>query len=143
MAFDPAAATQDWYDRLRASQDKYKRKVAAVTEAPGQKAAAQQAAMRQHILDAIDSGLWARNVAAVPLGDWKAAATAGASRLVDGATKGRPKVQRYLTAAAPRYAAAQAAVHAMPNVTDADKKARMNANYDAMKAMKGIGKGGG
>ena len=56
---------------LKASTEDIKRGVEQVTEAPGIKAAKQQALMLQKLQEAVNSGKWARNVSKVSLEDWK------------------------------------------------------------------------
>ena len=59
--------------------------VNAVTVAPGQAAAAQQALMLQNLTAAITSGKWAKNVAAVSLSSWqKSMTTKGVSNIAAG-----------------------------------------------------------
>lgn len=136
--FDPVRALAKWQTNFGNATDNYRAGIQAVTESPMQKAVANQDALKQRFNQAIDNGSWAAATGAVQTQDWKNAALAGAGRLPDGAKKGLPKMQRYLQKAAPVIAQIQQEIHSMPNATDAQRKARMDRNYELMKQLKGI-----
>jgi hypothetical protein len=95
-----AQATSAWSTNFAAAGTKYTNGINAVTVAPGQLAAAQQAAYLANVQ--ASANIWAAKVAAVPLAAWKTAATTtGAARLATGATKGDPKMQAFFTAFLP------------------------------------------
>jgi hypothetical protein len=95
-----AAATTAWSTNFAAAGTKYTAGINAVTVAPGQLAAAQQAAYVANVQ--ANANIWASKVAAVPLASWKTAATTtGVQRLATGATKGEPKFSAFMTAFLP------------------------------------------
>jgi len=66
-----AEAEEKWSRNLKNSTPDIERGIDRVSEAPGEKAAKQAQLMKTNINKAIDSGRWARNVAAVSLDEWK------------------------------------------------------------------------
>lgn len=60
-----------WGTRLNSAQADMKTGAQRVTTAPGQLAAQAQNLMLQRITEAINSGLWAKNVSAVTLAQWQ------------------------------------------------------------------------
>lgn len=137
MAKDPAAVANKWKNNLSNAGQAIRDGVNAVNVAPGQQAAAAQSTMRARLLAAIDSGKWAQNVAAVSLQTWKnQMLNVGLARIADGANKGAPKMQSFMTQWLPFVAQAQAAISQMPNATSADRKARMIANFDMLSQFK-------
>lgn len=134
---DPATVAQKWSQNLQNNVESIRAGVNAVQVAPGQAAAAQQAKMRQRILDAIDSGKWASAVSSVSLQTWKTQMiNVGVPRLADGARKGQPKVQAFLTQFLPYVARVQQEVRAMPSTTQADREARMLQNMRSLAQFK-------
>ena len=132
-----------WANKLGAAGQDYIDGVQSVTQNPAQAAIAKQATMRARILQAIDSGAWAKALGAVTLGFWQTqSVNVGASRLTAGADKGKPKMQRYFAAVGSQLQAIRDTVRAMPNGTDAERTARWQKARDMMKALKGAGKGG-
>lgn len=92
----PADAAQAWQTGFGGAGAKYTAGINSVQVAPGQLAAAQKSAYLANVQ--ANAGIWASKVAAVPLQDWKTAATTtGAARLATGATKGAPKMQAFMT----------------------------------------------
>jgi len=63
--------------------------------------------------------------------------TIGASRLVEGVTSRRPKVERAVAALHSKLSTHLRAIDAMPNVTPADRERRMVENLRGLRAMKG------
>lgn len=95
-----ASAAASWQTGFSGAGTRYTDGVNAVTVAPGQLAAAQKNAYLANVQ--ANANIWASKVAAVSLQDWKsAAANVGAQRLATGATKGLPKMQRFMTAFIP------------------------------------------
>ena len=139
--FDPNKKATKWQNAVAGASQNYTDGVSAVTTAPSQMAIAHQQDMLTRFQQAINSGAWAQAMGAVTLQAWQnAAKTIGAPRLADGARKGYPKVLRYLTAAAPKYAALHDQISAMPNGTDQQRIARLLAAVDGMRQFKGLGK---
>lgn len=126
MPLTPQQIVDKWANNARNAANAYKTGVQAVTEAPGVAAARQQDAMRQKILEALDSGRWARRVAGVPLQTWQAAAMGkGATNYPGGIDAGKAKALAFQQVWAPLMQQAKAAVRQMPNTTRGDKLARV------------------
>lgn len=88
----PEQAAEDWANRLAASGDKITRGVNAVTVAPSAKAVQKKAKMIQAWTDAMTSGKWERNTAAVTLEDWRTQMTTkGIPRIGAGASASKGK----------------------------------------------------
>lgn len=92
---NPADAAKRWSDQFAAAGQRYTDGINAVTVAPGQLAAAQQAAYVAGVQ--ANAKIWASKVGAVDLQAWKnSATTIGAQRLSTGATKGAPKMAQFM-----------------------------------------------
>ena len=94
---------EKWGRRLKGATEDIRRGVDRVSEAPGIAAARQADLMLQKLTEAISSGKWANQVAAVSLEEWKTAIKdKGIARIaagVDAATpKQREMAQRLLAA---------------------------------------------
>lgn len=95
MAGSPEQIAQDWANRLAAARDKAQRGIQAVTVSPGQAAARQKGVYLANVQAAADK--WAKNTAAVPLGEWQQAMlTKGLDRMAAGAAGAQPKMAAFL-----------------------------------------------
>lgn len=126
---------QKWRDRLQSATQQMTDGVRAVTVAPGVAAAAKADVMKARLLDAINSGKWAKNVSAVSLNDWQQAMiTTGIPRVATGAGDKVGKVEKFMTKFLPYVEGVRKQIAAMPKSTDQDRKNRMLKNFDLMKA---------
>ena len=124
-----------WLANLQNAQQTMTQGVQAVTVAPGVAAAAQAPLMQARIVAAIQSGKWARNVAAVSLSQWQQAMIqTGIPRVTQGAQDKLPKVQAFLTKFLPFVANVKSQIAAMPNTTNQDKINRMIKNMQLMQS---------
>lgn len=113
-----ADVTAKWASRTTAASADYVKGIQAVTQSPGQAAAAKVNKMRAGIQEALDSGKWERNVASVSVTDWKdAAVNKGAARLASGVQAAQPKMQRFLTDFLPFQAQVVAQAEQMDDTT--------------------------
>lgn len=95
MAKDPTAVSQKWAAGMQNAGQAIADGVGAVTQAPGQAAAAQKAVYLQNVQANADK--WARNVANVSLAEWKdAMINKGAQRIGQGAVAAQPKFQQFM-----------------------------------------------
>ena len=88
----PQEYVDTWASRLQGAGTEIKRGIEKVTVAPGQAAMKARELMKARIIEAIDSGLWDKQVGAVSLEDWKQAfLTKGIDRVRGGvdASKGK------------------------------------------------------
>jgi hypothetical protein len=121
---DPSATTNKWANRLKGATSDIRTGIQSVTEAPGVAAARKKDKMRNGINEAIDSGKWEKNTAAVPLSEWQSKAIdKGIQRIpagVDGATD-------KVTAFHEQRAAVQSQIDAgLKNMDDSTPEARVN-----------------
>ena len=133
LKVNAAQYADKWKRRMDASGQDMRQGIERVTEAPGVKAAAKADKMRQGILDAIDSGKWASNVANVSLSDWKTATIdKGIPRISAGVAAAMPKqvVMAGKLLAAVESAADQ--VNAMPDTTFEQRMQKMIAFSTSM-----------
>jgi len=104
-----------------------------VTEAPGAKAAAQQAKMKSRLNAAIDSGKWAKRTASVPLDEWKKdMLEKGVGRVSAGLERSAGKIQAFAQQLIDHENTGLAALERLPSVTLQDSKNRMTAWFDHM-----------
>ena len=131
MRSNPTAAAQKWATAMGQATPAYTAGVQAVTVAPGQLAASQQAAYIARVTE--KAPIWAQNVAAVPLQTWiNDTVTKGAPRLATGAAAAQPKVQAFMQALLPFEANLLATLP--PRGTTAQNQARMNAWFAGMQS---------
>lgn len=88
----PSEYAEKWARRLKGASEDIRRGISRVTEAPGVAAARQKDLMKTKINQALDDGTWERNVAAVPLEEWKKKAMdKGIPRISVGVDSAQPK----------------------------------------------------
>lgn len=95
----PAKVTEQqfvdrWATGTKQNTSRYREGVMSVTEAPGEAAARSANAYLAGIQDAVNSGRWQRNVAAVSLSEWKTKASEkGTQRIASGVDAAIPKMR--------------------------------------------------
>lgn len=125
----------DWAAGMNNSQEKVKRGVNAVKEAPGVTAAKSIEKMRANWIAALDSGRWQMNTTAVTLQAWQSAMiNKGLPRIADGVRAAQQKVQNYATRAMPVYETLQNQIRQMPKRTVQDSLARVRVWMEGMQA---------
>lgn len=98
---------------------------------------AYEAAMRDpNVLKRRVTGLQATNIQ-----EWALAAeTKGVTRIAEGVASARPKIERFWSSWQPVLLSHVQKIRAMPNVTPADRKNRMVANLEGLRALHGRGR---
>lgn len=122
---DPITAGQRWVSGAQAATQKYVDNAEATTIDPTQRAIAAQNALLANFSQAVTSGRWARNLAAVGAAGWKASVRAKAANYGTGVSAAQEK---YVTAVGPLFqfmAQEQSKINAMPSGTLSDSIARM------------------
>lgn len=115
MAGTPQEIAAAWQTGMSSAGDKIARGVAAVSTAPGAAAARQKSVYISNTQAAADK--WARNTAAVTLGDWQSSMiTKGAPRIAAGAQAAAPKFADFLTQFLPHVEAGKRALPARGNL---------------------------
>lgn len=131
-------AAEKWQSRLTGATAEITRGVNRVTEAPGAKAAAKADKMRKGILEALDSGKWAKNVSAVPLSSWKdSMINKGVSRISAGASAAVPKMGQKLDAIFKHQDIIQGELANMPDLSLDENIARATHFMRRMSDFKG------
>ena len=104
--------------RTNAALEDMRRGIERVDEAPGAKAADQQDKMRQKLMEAIDSGKWARRTRSVTLQDWKdRALSVGVGRVSSGLEANKDKVRRFAEALIEHENELLTEIDTMPDLT--------------------------
>lgn len=130
---DPTAAATKWADRLGSSGAAVEAGVRNVAEAPTMAAARNLEKYKAKVMDALASGKTKRNMEATTLSQWQEPMLKqGIERMAQGAQNNKGKMVAFNTALYSYQDSYLPAIHRMPNITKADNKARMLANFDKM-----------
>lgn len=122
----PSEARIKQATNLKAATNTMAARINQVTEAPGVKAAAKAEKMKQNLVKAIDDGTWQRNVAAVPLEEWKSKMiNKGLPRIASGIDASAAKVENFYSQFFPHLDKIADKVDKMPDLTLQDSIARM------------------
>lgn len=114
--------------RQSGSLEDMKLGIEQVTEAPSKKAVAKQAKMKANLMQAIDSGKWAKNLGAVTLEEWKdKMLNVGLSRVQGGIEASRSKIEQFASKFLPFLDQVRAKVNQMPDTTLEERIARATA----------------
>ena len=133
---NPSQFASKWSQNSQAAGEYIKQGVERVTEAPGKKAAAQVAKMRQNLNAALDSGKWAARVGGVTVDEWRnKMLTKGLARHAQGVQEAQPKMEAFGAKLLPHIAAGQLKIEKMPDLTLQDSKNRAVAWIDHMSKM--------
>lgn len=112
--------------RLKAALPDMEAGIKKVSEAPTVKAAQKQEKMKQRLVQAIDSGVWANRLKAVTLEEWKEKAVSkGVARVSAGIDAAKDKVRDFASQLLPAVDAARAKIANMPDITIEDSINRM------------------
>lgn len=127
------SVAEKWVRGMQNAGQSMKDGVAAVTEAPGAKAAAAADLYLQRVRESVENRKFQDNVGAVSLEEWrKAYLEKGVGRVGEGASKAITKQERFFNWLLPRTEQAKALVAQMPKGTLEASKARMVANMEFM-----------
>lgn len=134
MALDAKLATTKWAQRMQAAGQQITEGVNAVTEAPGVRAARQQAVWLARLQASANK--WAKNVSAVSLSDWQTAMIQrGIPNITTGVQAKQGNYEAFAAKFYPYLAQGVSKVKAMPKATLQDGINRAiamiqhNANY--------------
>lgn len=137
MAENPSDVVTRWKNAMKASTQKIKDKVMAMTTNPMTEAAKQKDAYVAGVQDAADSGRWEAGLKSVSLDDWKnKTATVGTGRIAAGVEAATTKMTNFLTQALPYTESVSRQVQAMPKATLDDRINRAVANMRMMSQFK-------
>jgi hypothetical protein len=112
--------------RTKAALDDMRAGIEKVTTAPTQLAAQKQEKMKQHLLQALDTGKWANGLKRVSLDEWKSKMIdLGVNRVSAGLDANKSKVQEFASQLLPHIDAGVSQISKMPDVTLEDSINRM------------------
>lgn len=112
--------------RTKAALGDMREGVQRVTRAPGVAAAAKADKMRANLIEALDSGKWARRVASVSVEDWKdAMINKGVNRVAAGIDAAQGKTRAFAEQLLSHQSGLMAEVEQMPDLTIEDSIGRM------------------
>jgi hypothetical protein len=129
---DLATTVSRWQQSAGTAQTRFTEGVQSTTKDPTQLAIAAQTKLLQGFNDAVQSGRWSRNLAAVGAAGWKSATLAKANNYSTGINAGTQKFQQAMQTWLPIIQSAASQVQSMPNNSFADSLARMNAFATAL-----------
>lgn len=119
---DPTIVANRWAQNLAGASQKIAQGVAAVTDAPGAKAAAAADLWQTRVSSADSKSRYTNNVGKVSLTDWKQSMTSkGIPRISQGANDAKPKFTAFLQQFLPFVSNVAAQVHTMPKATLDDR----------------------
>ncbi len=130
---DASQFADKWSRRLKAATPDIQAGIKRVSQAPGQKAAAQAQTMLNNLAARVNDGSWAKAVGNVSLTDWQnAALNKGVQRISAGVDNAQAKVQ---TMAGKLLAAVDQAVAQTNQTPRGDLQANINRAVTFMNAM--------
>ncbi len=130
---DAAQWLDKWGRRLNAAAPDMAAGVDRVKTAPGEAAAAAAQLMLERLTEAVNSGLWAKQVAGVSLSEWQEAMKSKAiPRIATGVASAQKKKLSQITALLAAVDKSAAAAHALPKGGLEQSIARANAYMRAM-----------
>lgn len=123
--------------RLKAAAPDIRVGLERVTVSPTSLAAKKVDKMRQHLLEKIDDGTWARRLEGVSLEEWRRKAIdVGLGRIATGIDGSREKVISFAGQLLPAIDSAQAKIKTMPDITLEDSIGRMTTFIREMSKFK-------
>lgn len=138
MGLSVSQVVDKWKRGLSGATESYRAGVAAVSVAPGERAAAAADRALSGYQDSIQSGRFQSACRSVSLGEWqRAASEQGAARLAAGASKGAGKVQKFMTEFLPIMQSVSAEVQNMPKGSIEDSLNRVRKVMEAGKRYSG------
>lgn len=138
MAIDPNKVTQKYVARTQAAGQDWLEGIQNTTVDIVAAAIKANAKWKSKMQAAIQNDTWAKRMGKVTTADIKAmVAKVGAGAYTSGIANRQDKVLKAFQRVMPMIDQVATAVRAMPDVTDADREARMIANVRGLRAIKG------
>jgi hypothetical protein len=129
---DAGTVAAKWSQRTQAAAGDYTSGVQNTASDPTALAIAAGQRYIQRVTDAFNSGKWANSLRRVGKAGWQSATLAKAANFATGVAASEQKVANAFTPLLAYEATLQSRIDSMPDVTAADRKARMNAWFDGM-----------
>lgn len=137
---DAATVVAKWQARTQAASQDYVDGARNTTKDPTALAVAAGQRYISQVQEAFNSGRWARGLQRAGKAGWLAGVEGkGAQNFSNGVANATDKAMTAFTRLLAYEANVQNQVNAMPNITAADRKARMNRAFDLMSAYKTAG----
>lgn len=127
-----AEAATKWSQRTQAAATYYTSGVQNTTKDQAQLAINAGPRYLQRVTESFNSGKWANALRRVGTSGWKAATVAKAANFSTGVAASETKVATAFGSLFAYEDGLESRIASMPNVTAADRKARMNAWFDGM-----------
>lgn len=124
---DLASTVDRWASSSAAGQTRYTEGVQNTQVDVVGRAIAAEGSLVQGFTQAVTSGRWRRNLAAVGTGGWKTLTLAKANNYATGIAAGRPKYEQSMSVWLPRIQQAAAQARSMPGGSFAERMARATA----------------
>lgn len=141
MAKSAQVMTDKFKAGIAGGQKAYTEGVQNTDKDPAQLAIAAKDKWQAKLQEAFAEGSFEKGLAAVPKAAWQQATIAGASKYTQSAANAATKYSKYATVVAPMQGANQKVIDSMPSASDADNDARMLANVNFQRSLKGIMRG--
>lgn len=129
---DAQTVANKWSQRSQAASGDYTSGVQNTSSDPTALAIAAGQRYIQRVTDAFNSGKWANGLRRSGKAGWQSATVAKAANYSTGVAAAESKVAAAFAPLLAYEATLQSRIDSMPNVTAADRKARMNAWFDGM-----------
>jgi len=128
-------------DRAAVAEDEYKAGIADPDRNPIDAALAAAEKRTARVKESLEKKTWEAAMKKLTIEDWRKPALAkGPARFIEGVKFAEPKIRDFVAKWRPILEEIQAAVRAMPEVTDADREKRMIENLRRLKKAKGTWK---
>jgi hypothetical protein len=127
-----SAAATKWSSRTQAAQQDYVDGVQNTTKDPTALAVAAGQRYISRVTEAFNSGKWANGLRRITQADWKRITADKAGAFSSGVAASESKVAAAFTSLFAYEQNLESQIATMPNVTAADRKARMNRWFDGM-----------
>ena len=138
MVKDPKRWADKQLARVRVSLPEYKAGVEAPARNPIEEAIKKNAKRIANLQKSLREKTWEKTMAKLSLEDWKKPTLElGAERFIRGVEAKEGKIRAFIDRFQPLLSTHVSAVEAMPDVSDAEREARMLANLRGLKKLKG------
>ena len=129
----PSEVKEKWKRKLKAATEDIRAGVEAVEVAPSKLAIEQKELLKKKIIEAIDSGVWEKQLSKVTLEDWKKAVLeTGIPRIAGGVEKADKKMEEFFNWLLPAVEAAKAEIKTKKDGTIESSIARAGEFMRAM-----------
>lgn len=138
MVKEPKKWIEKQLARVRVSEGDYKAGIEAPERDPIKAALDANAKRVKKLQESITNKTWEKAMARVTMGDWqKKALDLGVRHFIEGVEANVDKITKFVEGFHPKLSAIQSSVKAMPEVTEAERDARVLAMIRGLRKLKG------